>query len=113
MSLLSFACTYSDTLSAVWMDMRTTGIVDDILKRVRNQNKNYLKPLCGLPISPYFSALKIKWLLENEPKVQKAIEEKRCMFGTIDSWLIWVGISRDDNDKKMLIHLLSCFSMSI
>ncbi|XP_015592456.1 glycerol kinase [Cephus cinctus] len=73
----------------VWMDMRTTSIVDEILKGVRNQNKNYLKPLCGLPISPYFSALKLKWLLENEPKVQQAIREKRCMFGTIDSWLIW------------------------
>ncbi|XP_043280581.1 glycerol kinase-like [Venturia canescens] len=73
----------------VWMDMRTTSIVDDILKKVRNQNKNYLKPLCGLPISPYFSALKLKWLLNNEPKVQNAIANKRCMFGTIDSWLIW------------------------
>lgn len=73
------------------MDMRTTTIVDEILKRVQN-NINYLKPLCGLPISPYFSALKLKWLLENEFLVQTAVKEKRCMFGTVDSWLIWVCI---------------------
>ncbi|XP_076292299.1 glycerol kinase 3 isoform X2 [Lasioglossum baleicum] len=73
----------------VWMDMRATSIVDDILKKIRNQNKDYLKPLCGLPISPYFSALKLKWLLQNVPRVQEALEKKRCMFGTIDSWLIW------------------------
>lgn len=73
------------------MDMRTTSIVDDILRKIRNQNKNYLKPLCGLPISPYFSALKLKWLLENVPRVREALDQKRCLFGTIDSWLIWVG----------------------
>lgn len=73
------------------MDMRTTSIVDDILKKIRNQNKNYLKPLCGLPISPYFSALKLKWLLENVPRVREALDQKRCLFGTIDSWLIWVS----------------------
>lgn len=73
----------------VWMDMRTTSIVDDMLKKIRNRNKNYLKPLCGLPISPYFSALKLKWLLENVPRVREALDQQRCMFGTIDSWLIW------------------------
>lgn len=71
--------------------MRTTLIVDDILKNIRNKNKDYLKPLCGLPISPYFSALKLKWLLENIPCVQEALAAKRLMFGTIDSWLIWVS----------------------
>ncbi|XP_017875008.1 glycerol kinase-like isoform X1 [Ceratina calcarata] len=72
-----------------WMDMRTTATVDEILKKIRNKNKDYLKPLCGLPISPYFSALKLKWLLENVPRVREALDKKRCMFGTIDSWLIW------------------------
>lgn len=75
---------------AVWMDMRTSSLVDEILKGIRNQNINYLKPLCGLPISPYFSALKLKWLLTNVPRVQQAIVNKRCLFGTVDSWLIWV-----------------------
>lgn len=70
--------------------MRTTFIVDDLLKGIRNRDNNYLKPLCGLPINPYFSAVKLKWLLENVPQVQEALIAKRLMFGTIDCWLIWV-----------------------
>lgn len=70
--------------------MRTTTIIDELLKKVRNQNKDYLKSLCGLPISPYFSALKMKWLLNNIQQVQEAVKDNRCMFGTVDSWLIWV-----------------------
>lgn len=77
--------------SIVWLDMRTTSTVDTLLDTVPNKtrNKNYLKPLCGLPLSPYFSAVKLKWLQENVPTVKKAIQERRCLFGTIDSWLIW------------------------
>lgn len=85
--------------------MRTTSIVDDILKGIRNSNKNYLKPLCGLPISPYFSALKLKWLLENVPRVQEALIAKRLMFGTIDSWLIWVCLQRNYIIKKSYINI--------
>lgn len=82
------------------MDMRTTSIIDELLKKVRNQNKNYLKSLCGLPISPYFSALKLKWLMNNVSEVQEAIKENRCMFGTVDSWLIWViYLFENINDK--------------
>ncbi|XP_076234211.1 glycerol kinase 3 isoform X2 [Calliopsis andreniformis] len=73
----------------VWMDMRTTATIDDLLKSIRNQNINYLKPLCGLPINPYFSALKLKWLLDNVPRVQEALKQNRCMFGTVDTWIIW------------------------
>ncbi|PBC31489.1 glycerol kinase isoform X1 [Apis cerana] len=75
----------------VWLDMRTTTTLEDILDSVPNKtrNKNYLKPLCGLPMSPYFSALKIRWLIDNIPRVKHAIDEERCAFGTIDTWLIW------------------------
>lgn len=72
-----------------WMDIRTIDLVDDIEKKTSKSNKNYLKEISGLPISPYFSALKLKWLLNNIPAIEKAVEMKRCMFGTIDSWLIW------------------------
>lgn len=76
----------------VWLDNRTSTTLDKLLEKVPNKNQNYLKPICGLPLSPYFSALKLRWLIDNEPKVQKAILEKRCLFGTIDTWLIWVSI---------------------
>lgn len=77
--------------SIVWLDMRTSSTVDQLLDKVPNKsrNKNYLKPLCGLPLSPYFSAVKLKWLQENVPRVRKAMNAGNCLFGTVDSWLIW------------------------
>lgn len=48
------------------------------------------KDQCGLPISTYFSALKIRWLMDNNEDVRRAIREKRCLFGTVDSWLLYV-----------------------
>ena len=43
-----------------------------------------LSPSPGLPIHPYFSALKVKWLMENCEAVQAAMKEGKCLFGTID-----------------------------
>uniref|UniRef100_A0A1B6C2C1 Probable glycerol kinase n=1 Tax=Clastoptera arizonana TaxID=38151 RepID=A0A1B6C2C1_9HEMI len=73
----------------VWLDNRTSTTLDKLLEKIPNKNKNYLKSISGLPLSPYFSALKLRWLMDNEPKVQKAIYEKQCLFGTIDTWLLW------------------------
>lgn len=72
----------------VWLDMRTASTVDKILNNGR-RNKNFLKSVCGLPVSTYFSALKIRWMMDNVQAVKDAIKEKRCLFGTIDTWLIW------------------------
>lgn len=73
----------------VWSDIRTDAIVDQIIAKFPDQNKNHLKPLCGLPVSPYFSALKIRWLKDNVPAVRKAIRERRCKVGTMDTWIVW------------------------
>ena len=51
---------------------------------------HFWQALCGLPINTYFSAVKLRWLLDNCEAVKKAAEEDRCLFGTVDSWLIWV-----------------------
>uniref|UniRef100_A0AAU8HN37 Probable glycerol kinase n=1 Tax=Glenea cantor TaxID=983541 RepID=A0AAU8HN37_9CUCU len=77
--------------SIVWLDVRTSSTVDQLLDEVPNKsrNKNYLKPLCGLPLSPYFSAVKLRWLQDNISKVKKAMVAGNCLFGTVDSWLIW------------------------
>ncbi|GJQ77199.1 hypothetical protein Trydic_g14870 [Trypoxylus dichotomus] len=72
----------------VWLDMRTASTVDKILQNGK-RNKNFLKNVCGLPVSTYFSALKIRWLIDNVKRVRQAIAENRCLFGTIDTWLIW------------------------
>lgn len=73
----------------IWNDIRTTETVDKILARIPDENKNYFKTLSGLPISPYFSAFKIIWLKDNVPAVRKACREKRCLAGTVDSWIVW------------------------
>lgn len=76
----------------IWSDIRTISTVEQLLEKVPNKtkNKNYLKPLCGLPISTYFSAVKIKWLLDNATEVKSTVKnDGKVMFGTVDTWLIW------------------------
>lgn len=77
-------------ISTVWLDVRTTSTVDKVLADVRDHNQDCLKSLCGLPVSTYFSAVKIRWLMDNVPAVRSAMEENRCYFGTVDTWLLWV-----------------------
>lgn len=72
----------------VWLDTRTHSTVDELLLKC-NKNANRYKVECGLPISTYFSALKIKWLIDNVLQVKTAIKEDRCAFGTVDSWILW------------------------
>lgn len=52
----------------------------------------YFQLKSGLTMSPYFSVFKLLWLIENVLEVEKAIKEERCMFGTMDSWIIWVTL---------------------
>lgn len=73
----------------VWNDIRTDSTVDAILAKVPDRNKNYLKNSSGLPISPYFSALKMRWLKDNVKAVRRASREKRLLFGTVDAWIVW------------------------
>uniref|UniRef100_A0A8C9NJG4 glycerol kinase n=1 Tax=Serinus canaria TaxID=9135 RepID=A0A8C9NJG4_SERCA len=73
----------------VWLDLRTQTTVDHLLKRIPGKNKTFSKFKTGLPLSTYFSAVKLRWLLDNVEEIKKAVEDGRAMFGTIDSWLIW------------------------
>jgi glycerol kinase len=43
----------------------------------------------GLPLASYFSALKLRWLLDNIPNARLRAEEGDLLFGTIDTWLLW------------------------
>lgn len=77
----------------VWNDIRSGATVDAVLARCGSAgDQDHLRELSGLPVSPYFSALKLRWLMDNVPAVQKAIDENRCLFGTIDTWLVWVSV---------------------
>jgi glycerol kinase len=70
----------------VWQCLRTQGICESLetdggLDRFRDK--------VGLPLSPYFSGPKIKWVLDNMPGARKAAEKGDALFGNMDSWLIW------------------------
>ncbi|RUS78178.1 hypothetical protein EGW08_014066 [Elysia chlorotica] len=73
----------------VWLDLRTASTVDELQKRTPGNDKDYLRSQCGLPLATYFSAVKLRWLLDNSENVRKAAEDGRCMFGTVDSWLVY------------------------
>ncbi|XP_033003101.1 glycerol kinase isoform X1 [Lacerta agilis] len=73
----------------VWLDLRTQSTVERLLKKIPGNNKSFFKNKTGLPLSTYFSAVKLCWLLDNVKEVRQAVQERRALFGTIDTWLIW------------------------
>lgn len=73
----------------VWLDTRTRDLVDTLIESTPTKSKDYFQRTCGLPFSTYFSAVKLKWLLENVPEVADASERGTLRFGTIDSWLLY------------------------
>ncbi|GAU16318.1 hypothetical protein TSUD_116670, partial [Trifolium subterraneum] len=72
----------------VWMDVRTAAVCRRLENELSGSRTHFVES-CGLPISTYFSALKILWLMENVDAVKEAIKKKDVLFGTIDTWLIW------------------------
>ena len=70
----------------VWQDRRT----DTLCQKLRKKNlENKIRKKTGLFIDPYFSGTKINWILKNVKKVKKLLENKRLLFGTIDTYIIW------------------------
>lgn len=69
----------------VWQDRRTADICD----RIRQEHADLIRERTGLEVDAYFSASKIKWLLDNVPNARKRSEAGELAFGTVDSWLLW------------------------
>ena len=70
----------------VWQDRRTSDYCDEL----KNQGlTDMIRQKTGLIIDAYFSATKIKWILDNVPGARKRAEMGKLMFGTVDTWLIW------------------------
>ena len=70
----------------VWQDRRTQDYCEELKKK--NYEKIFRKKT-GLFIDPYFSATKIKWILENVKNVKKLSKSNNLLFGTVDTFLIW------------------------
>jgi glycerol kinase len=70
----------------VWQDTRTAEICTDLSK---DGGQDRFRSKVGLPLATYFSAPKIKWILEHVPGVREAAQKGQALFGNIDTWLIW------------------------
>jgi glycerol kinase len=70
----------------VWQDRRTAAYCDQL----RSEGKaELIKSKTGLVLDAYFSATKIKWILDHVPAARDKAEKGELAFGTIDSWLLW------------------------
>ena len=70
----------------VWQDRRTSGYCDQLKDAGHSKT---IQEKTGLIIDAYFSATKIKWLLDNVAGARERAEEGTLAFGTVDSWLVW------------------------
>jgi glycerol kinase len=70
----------------VWQDKRTASMCEDLK---RQGLEGYVREHTGLVIDSYFSATKIKWILDNVPHADEKAKRGELAFGTIDTWLIW------------------------
>lgn len=70
----------------VWQCRRTADIVEEL---VRDGFGDRIREKTGLIPDPYFSATKLKWILDNVPGARERAEAGNLLFGTVDSWLIW------------------------
>jgi glycerol kinase len=68
----------------VWQCRRTT----EMCKKYKIHAK-LIKDKTGLFLDPYFSATKIKWMIDNVPLIKSQIKTGNVMFGTVDSWILW------------------------
>ena len=70
----------------MWQDRRTSSYCDELKEQGLT---DMIRQKTGLIIDAYFSATKIKWILDNVPGARDRADKGKLMFGTVDSWLIW------------------------
>ena len=71
----------------VWQDHRTSEYCDSLK---RDGRTDLIRSKTGLIIDAYFSATKIRWILDNVEGARQKAEEGKLRFGTVDTWLIWM-----------------------
>ncbi len=75
----------------VWQCRRTSDTCDDLKKKGWS---SYIQEKTGLVVDAYFSATKLKWILDNVDGAREKANKGQLLFGTIDTWLIW-NLSKD------------------
>jgi glycerol kinase len=90
-----------------WQDTRTDHLCREL---AGDAGQDRFRERCGLPLATYFSAPKIRWLLDADPALAERAEAGEVLFGTMDSWLIWKLTGRHLTDvtnasRTMLMSL--------
>jgi len=91
----------------VWQCRRTANLCQELKERGLEE---YIRENTGLVIDAYFSATKIKWILDNVEGAREKAEKGDLLFGTVDSWLIWnltrgkVHITDYSNASRTMIY---------
>ena len=70
----------------VWQDTR---VAEDVARFASKGGQDRFRPQTGLPLSTYFSSLKLRWLLENVPGAGERAAGGELLFGNIDTFLLW------------------------
>src|SRR5437016_368366 len=70
----------------VWQDTR---VADTVAEFAKDGGQDRFRSKTGLPLTTYFSGLKLRWILENVPGVRKLGESGDALFGNIDTFLAW------------------------
>lgn len=70
----------------VWQCRRTAGYCDELKKLGMAE---FFRSKTGLVLDAYFSATKLRWLLDNVIGARERAEKGKLLFGTVDSWIIW------------------------
>ncbi|KAI5123536.1 hypothetical protein M0805_006696 [Coniferiporia weirii] len=119
----------------VWDDARTKGTVAHFQHKLRtdglevspgifkrgDEGVRALRDLTGLPLSTYFSAIKLCWMIDNHEEVKTAHEQDNLCFGTVESWLVYnltggtstdLHITEPTNASRTLLLDLNTLSWS-
>ncbi|HEU5167392.1 MAG TPA: glycerol kinase GlpK [Chitinophagaceae bacterium] len=96
----------------VWQDRRTAAYCDELKSA---GHANMIQQKTGLVIDAYFSATKLKWILDNVSGARAKADKGELAFGTIDSWLVWklsggnIHVTDVSNaSRTMLLNIHTC-----
>jgi len=95
----------------VWQDRRTARKADEL----KEEWGDLITQKTGVPVDAYFSALKIKWILDNVENAWMKVEKGELLVGTLDTWLLWKMTAGEINitdpstaSRTMLFNLHTC-----
>ena len=95
----------------VWQDTR---VADWVAEYARAGGQDRFRAQTGLPLATYFSALKLRWLLEHVPGARARAAAGELLAGTIDSWLVWnlLGVHVTDVTNASRTQLMNLHTLA-